>query len=92
MKGIYEIRPGPAVVEYHPKGYYREMPEGIVDPRLREDLTRLLPWQLQQRGCELIQIEEFAGGGDPLVLYDAWGNILGVWEQEPSLGDLLEFC
>ena len=91
MKGIYEIRPGPAVVEYHPKGYYREMPEGIVDPRLREDLTRYLLAGLLQRDYQLLQIEEIRQGGDPWVLYDPWGRIIAQWETEPTLGELLGF-
>ena len=71
-------------------GYSREMPPGMVHPQIRGNLTTALPWPLVERGCELLRIE--AAGGDPYVLYDAWGHILAQWEREPSLGELLGFC
>ena len=77
---------------FPPKGYQREMPAGVRAPVVRADLTARLPLSLVEGGCQLLQIEEFGRGGDPFVLYDAWGHILAEWERPPSLGELLGFC
>ena len=77
---------------FPPKGYTREMPAGVKSPVVRADLTNRLPQQLYEGGCQLLQIEEFGRGGDPFVLYDAWGHIIAEWERSPSLGELLGFC
>ena len=76
---------------FPPRGYQREMPAGVKAPVVRADLTDQLPVQLYEGGCQLLQIEEFGRGGDPFVLYDAWGHILAEWERSPSLGELLGF-
>jgi len=71
-------------------GYTREIP---YEMRVIKDCSNRLPYDLHDRGYELLQvIEEQTTRGDPFVLYDPYGDIVAQWEAMPSYGELLHIC
>ena len=80
----------PPVGGYPKFGMVRELPIEITgDPRV-VDLSFELPYALIERGCQLLKLDP-PRQIDPYVLYNEWGEILGVWEELPNLGNFYDF-
>jgi len=73
---------------------YIERPFGMGDFQERKCLTELPPWAFT--GWRLVALVPPSRGDsrDPYVIYDRWGSILHIFEQEypPSYVEVLQVC
>jgi hypothetical protein len=85
LEGFYGLRIGEK---------YIERPFGMSQFRERGCPTELPYWAPSNWRLVALIPPERAGGADPYVIYDRWGKILHVWEQEypPSYVEVLQVC
>jgi hypothetical protein len=71
-----------------------EKPFGMGDFQERKCPTELPYWAPSWWRLVALVPPERAGSPDPYVLYDRWGNILHVWNQEypPSYVEVMQIC
>lgn len=71
-----------------------ERPFGMRDFNEGRCPTELPYWA--PSGWKLVALEppRYREGSDPYILYDQWGSILHIWEQEypPSYLEVMQVC
>jgi hypothetical protein len=85
LEGFYGLPPGEK---------YIERPFGMADFQERSCPTELPNWAPGWWRLVALVPPERRGGADPYVLYDRWGNMMHVWDQEypPSYAEVMQVC